>query len=76
MRIRFIEVPIGRDYKVGQVVEFNGAVEQTYARKFITRGWAVDVADDPEPASVPPKETKATPSAPAGFAAKGPVKEK
>lgn len=48
MRIRFTEAPEGRDYKVGQVVEFKGPVEETYARKFIQRGWAVDVANDPK----------------------------
>lgn len=41
MKVKFIEAPKGRHYKVGEVVEFHGAVAETYARKFIHRGWAV-----------------------------------
>lgn len=40
MKIKFVTAPKGRDYKVGQVVEFKGKVEETYALKFLSRGWA------------------------------------
>jgi hypothetical protein len=40
MKIRFIETPKGRPYKAGDFVDFNGAVEETYARKFIRQGLA------------------------------------
>lgn len=61
MRIRFTEQPPGRDYKVGAEVEFRGFVEESYARKFISRGWAVDVADDPKPEPVKAEEPKPEP---------------
>lgn len=40
MKIKFIEAPKGRPYKAGDIVEFNGGVEEGYARKYIDRGWA------------------------------------
>lgn len=40
MKIKFIEAPKGRDYKAGQIVEFTGPVETTYAMKYVARGWA------------------------------------
>lgn len=43
MKIEFTQAPKGRDYKVGDVVDFDGSVEETYARKFIARGWAKPV---------------------------------
>lgn len=43
MKIKFIQAPKGRDYKVGETVDFKGPVEQTYAMKFIQRGWAEPV---------------------------------
>lgn len=56
MKIRFVKPWVvkqgdgkGPKYEVGQVVEFKGQVAETYARKYITRGLAVDVANDPKP---------------------------
>ncbi|WP_158671931.1 hypothetical protein [Bradyrhizobium guangdongense] len=48
MKIKFIEQHIIRGqtraedvvYAKGQVVDFKGKVEETYARKYIDRGWA------------------------------------
>lgn len=41
MKIRFIANPPARpEYKKGDVVEFNGPVEESYAKKFLARGWA------------------------------------
>lgn len=41
MKIKFVQKPIGRpEYNIGDVVEFNGPVEESYARKFLARGWA------------------------------------
>ena len=40
MKIKFIVAPKGRNYKVGEVVDFKGAVEETYAMKYISREWA------------------------------------
>ncbi|RWF66852.1 hypothetical protein [Mesorhizobium sp.] len=45
MKIKFIQKPKGRDYNVGDVVDFNGPVEESYATKFLNRGWA-EPADD------------------------------
>lgn len=58
MRIRFIEVPTGRDYKVGQEAEFKGFVEESYARKFISRGWAIDVTNERKPPEPKPELPK------------------
>jgi hypothetical protein len=44
MKIRFVCSPIGRpEYRIGNEVEFNGSVQKTFARKYIERGWAVEV---------------------------------
>ena len=40
MKIEFIEAPKGRDYKAGDIVEFKGRVDEGYALKYISRGWA------------------------------------
>ena len=45
MKIEFVQASKGRDFKVGDVVEFEGKVEEGYARKYIQRGWAKP-ADD------------------------------
>lgn len=67
MKIRFIKPWTvqqgdgkGPKYKVGDVVDFNGKIAETYARKYIRRGLAVDTANDPKPA--PPVES--APAAP------------
>ena len=49
MKIKFTEAPPGRDYKAGDVAEFNGSVPEGYARKYVARGWAVEVKDEPKP---------------------------
>lgn len=56
MRIRFIQghkvqQPDGNgpEYKMGEVYEFNGFVAETYGRKYVRRGYAVE-----EPAEVSP----------------------
>lgn len=43
MKIKFIEAPKGRDFKKGDVVDFKGKVDETYALKYIARGWAEPV---------------------------------
>lgn len=40
------------EYKVGETYEFKGAVAQTYARKYVNRGYAVEVKDEPVVAPV------------------------
>jgi len=47
MKLRFIEAPKGRDFKVGDVVEFNTSIEHSYARKYIARGWAEEIKAEP-----------------------------
>ncbi len=46
MKIEFVQTAKGRDFKVGDIVEFKGMVEEGYAQKYIARGWArlVDAA--------------------------------
>lgn len=47
MKIKFLETPKGRpEYKKGETYEFNGAIEEIYARKYLARGWA-EPADKP-----------------------------
>jgi hypothetical protein len=62
MKVKFIESPNGRkEYEVGDVVEFVGFVEETYARKYIDREWAVLVGELVDPAAqaaLPLMETK------------------
>lgn len=48
MKIRFTTAPKGRDYKVDQVVDFKGKIEEGYARKYIDRGWAVEIDEAAE----------------------------
>jgi len=67
VKIRFIERPPARDYKVGDIVEFNGHIAEGYARKYILRGWAVEyvapvveVAKPVEKVVVKAPEPKAT----------------
>lgn len=43
MKIKFIESPNGREHKKGDIVDFKGRVEETYALKYIARGWAEPV---------------------------------
>jgi hypothetical protein len=52
VKIKFIEAPPAREYKVGDVVEFNGYVAEGYARKYILRGWAVDYVEPVKAAPV------------------------
>ncbi len=41
MKIRMLATPKGRaEYQKGEVYDFNGAIEEGYALKFIDRGWA------------------------------------
>lgn len=41
MKIKFLQSPKGRpEYQKGETHDFNGPVEESYARKFIDRGWA------------------------------------
>ena len=57
MKIKFIERPPARDYKVGDIVEFSGPIAEGYARKYILRGWAVEyVAPVVEAIKVSPAE--------------------
>jgi hypothetical protein len=49
MKVKFTEAPHGRHYKVGEVHDFHGPVAETYARKYIARGWAVEHKDEPAP---------------------------
>lgn len=44
MKIRFVESPKGRGYKIGDEIEFAGRIEEEYARKYVKRGWAVDIS--------------------------------
>jgi hypothetical protein len=66
MKIKFLQSPNGRkQYSAGDVVEFVGPVEETYARKYIEREWAA-LADEtvaalgPQ-AALPLVETKPEP---------------
>ena len=47
MKIKFVKTALGRpEYSVGETYEFNGPIEEGYARKFLDREWAVP-ADKP-----------------------------
>ncbi len=64
MKIKFIESPPARpEYKKGDVVDFNGPVEESYAKKFLLRKWAEPVdkvaSSVVEKASQEAKETAA-----------------
>ena len=55
MKIRFIVSPPGRpEYKKGDVREFNGRIEEGYARKYVARGWAEEVVEAPAVLERPP----------------------
>ncbi len=47
MKIKFWEDIPGTDYKAGQVAEFNGAIELTYAEKYLANGLAEHVPTEP-----------------------------
>lgn len=51
MKIKFIEAPPAREYKVGEIVELKGFVAEGYARKYILRGWAIEYV---EPVKIAP----------------------
>lgn len=80
MKIRFVkpwEVKQGDGkgpkYKIGDEVEFNGRVPETYARKYINRELAVEVTDTPAAPVAPagPASEPATVEAPQESAAEG-----
>lgn len=52
MRLKFLTAAPGRDFKPGETRDFNGPVEEGYARKYIDRGWAEEVIPPPPPAPV------------------------
>lgn len=48
MKIRFTVDPKGRpEFKKDMVVEFKGALDEGYARKYVARGWAVEIEEAP-----------------------------
>lgn len=57
MKIKFVATAKGRDWKVGEVRDFKGANEESYARKYIDRGWAEE-ASAVIPATKPANEAK------------------
>lgn len=74
MKLKFVRAyrPKGdatdiRAYSDGEVVTFEGAVEESYARKYIARGVAVDVTNEKKADEV--KAAKPAPEAPASDAA-------
>jgi ribosomal protein L9 len=47
MKIKFVKTAPGRpEYSLGETYEFTGPLEESYARKYMDRGWAV-AADTP-----------------------------
>jgi hypothetical protein len=59
MKIRFVQPPKGgRSFKVGDEAEFNGPIEEGYARKYIARGWAIDVTNERPARAVKPEVVK------------------
>jgi len=63
MKIKFIMQPTGgrREFKVGDIVEFNGPVPEGYARKYIDRGWAEKAGQSEavtEPAAAASEDSK------------------
>ena len=77
MRIRFVKDWTvkqgdgkGPVYTAGQVVEFNGRVEESYGRKYVARKLAVEVTSDSKPAPAPTAAAapKDVPDADAGSA--------
>lgn len=71
MKIKFTAKPLGRpEYKIGDIVEFDGRIEEAYAQKYIDRGWAEEVKASkpaPEPKQEEPEAKQPEPakSAPA-----------
>lgn len=60
MKIKMLETPKGRaEYEKGQTYDFNGPVEEGYARKFIARGWAEPVDKAAEKAALEDQERAA-----------------
>lgn len=51
MKIKFTEAPKGRAYKAGDIVEFKGKIDEGYALKYISRGWAEPYDDSAEKAA-------------------------
>lgn len=49
----------GPEYKAGETHSFNGAVAETYARKYVARRLAVDVTNEPQPARAEPAPARA-----------------
>lgn len=45
MKIKFFEKPPGTEYEAGQVAEFNGWLELTYANRYINDGYAEEITD-------------------------------
>lgn len=61
MKIRFVQEHKvqqgdgrGPHYKVGDVVEFNGMVGESYGRKYVARGYAEEVKAGAAPAAPAP----------------------
>lgn len=46
MKIKFFEKPPGTEYEAGQVCEFTGWLQLTYANRYINDGYAEEI---PEP---------------------------
>lgn len=64
MKIKMIETPKGRpEYKAGETYEFNGPLEEGYARKFVARGWAEPVDGSAKEAAREDNQTRATATA-------------
>ena len=75
MKIKFIEAPPAREYKAGEVVEFNGFVAEGYARKYILRGWAVEYVEPVKVAPVVAPVAKVEPKATLSLKPKDPEPE-
>lgn len=74
MKITMLATPKGRpEFKKGETYDFNGAVEESYARKFIARGWAEPADKSAEKAAREDRERK---EAEARAAAEQAAKEK
>ncbi len=70
MKIKFTEAPNGREFKVGDVVEFKGSIPEGYARKYINRGWAEEYVD-PKPEAKPEPKPALKIEVPVGGSDKG-----
>lgn len=50
MKLRFLQKAPGRpEYQVGKIYDFDGPVAKTYADKYISREWAVEVVGGKKP---------------------------